>query len=105
MSGEFQADAEDVLIPTSDSMVNEIANYRGLVDGLQSRVEEASTTAIVGDTGNALVAKVEEFHAKAVEFLTEIERTSAAVGDFGKLSIEQESENASATSAIDVTLA
>jgi len=101
---EFQADAEEVLIPTSQAMVNEIANYQGLVDGLKSRVDEASTTAIVGDTGNALVAKVEEFHAKASEFLQEVNRTSEAVGTFGQHSVDQEAENAQATHAVDVTL-
>ena len=104
MAGEFQADAEEVLIPTSDAMVNEITTYRGYVDGLQSHVEEAATTSIIGPMGDALVNKVSEFHAAASKFLEELERTSAAVGQFGNMSIEQESENAASADAVDVSL-
>ena len=104
MAGEFQADAEDVLIPTSDAMVNEVANYRGYVDTLKSQVEEASTTSIIGDMGNALVDKVSEFHHAATNFLEELERTSTAVGTFGNMSVDQEAENSAAATAVDIDL-
>lgn len=104
MAGEFQADAEEVLIPTSDAMVNEITTYRGHADALMSHVEEASTTSIIGPMGDALVDKVTEFHQAATKFLDELERTSAAVGDFGNMSVEQEAENANSANSLDVTL-
>lgn len=102
MSGEFQADAEDVLIPTSDLMVNEVADYRSHVESLMSHVEEASTTSIIGDMGNALVEKVGEYHQAAMQFLDEIERTSQGVGDFAQMHVEQEGENAAHAQSIDV---
>lgn|SRR5690606_4812066 len=101
---EYQVDAEEVLIPTSDAMVNEIANYRATVDGLMARVEEASTTAIVGPMGNALVAKVGEFQATAHRFLEELERIAHAVSTFGNQAIEAEEASSAHAESLDVEL-
>lgn len=101
---EFQADAEDVLIPTSDRMVNTVAEFRAVVDEMLHRTEEASTTVMIGDFGNACVAKMGEFHTAAINFLEEVERTASGVGTVGQMSTEQEATNAQTATSTDVSL-
>jgi hypothetical protein len=99
----FQAD-EEVLIQVSDQMVNEIAEYRSLSDQMLSRTEELTSTGLVGETGMAVLAKVEELHTAQLKFLEEVERVAHGVGTMGRAHADQEHTSQQVAHSIDVAL-
>ncbi|TXH11176.1 MAG: hypothetical protein E6R04_03180 [Spirochaetes bacterium] len=99
----YQADPE-VLMQVSDQLINEIEDYRASSDRMVAKTEELVSHGLVGDTGLALLAKVEELHTAQFKFLDEVERVSHGVGDMGRAHTEQEEMSQQAAHGIDVSL-
>lgn len=104
MAGEIQTDAEDVLLPASDALLDHVANYNAEIDGFKAMIDEHTSTSIVGPAGVSLQAKVEELHGMVRQQTDEMERIGHGVGQFANMSADQDAESASNMDSVDITL-
>lgn len=104
MPGEIQTDAESVLLPASDALLNHVANYNAEIDHFKAIVDEHTTTSIVGPAGVALQQKVEELHGLVRHQTDEMERIAHGVGQFAHTSVAQDQESHSHISSVDIPL-
>ena len=104
MAGEIQTDAEDVLLPASDALLNHIADYNAEIDHFKALVDEHTSTSLIGPAGMALQQKVEELHGLVRHQTDEMERIAHSVGQFAHSSADQDHESASHMDSVDITL-